>query len=80
MWVHFSGIANVLSPGLYNVGFDFTPAGTGASADVVIDRVYIAASDSGGGTPIGVVPEPTTLSLVALGCAGLVARRRKRQA
>jgi hypothetical protein len=66
-WMHFSGIANVLSAGVYNVAFDFEPF-RGTAADVVIDRVYIAASDSGGGTPIGPsVPEPATLTLLGLG-------------
>ena len=83
IWVHFSGLASILSDGTYNVAFDFQPAATGASADVVIDRVYITASDLGGGTPIGggdQVPEPATLSLLGLGTAGLIAKRRKRAA
>jgi hypothetical protein len=80
-WVHFSGIATVLSAGNYDVTFDFKPAANGAAADVVIDRAYIIASDIGDGTPIGgdQVPEPATLTLLGLGCTGLVARFRKRR-
>jgi hypothetical protein len=83
VWVHYSGLATVLSDGTYDVAFDFKPAATGAAADVVIDRVYITASDLGGGTPIGdavPAPEPATLSLLGLGTAGLIAKRRKRPA
>jgi hypothetical protein len=78
-WVHFSGIADVLTEGDYIVTFDFSPEGNPAS-DVVVDRAYVIASDQIGGTPIGQVPEPITLSLFGAGLAGVGAMRRRRKA
>lgn len=76
-WLHYQGLANVLTEGDYIVTFDFTPGGVPAS-DVVVDKVYVIASDQGGGTPIGDVPEPLTLSLFGAGLAGLGAMRRRK--
>jgi hypothetical protein len=76
-WLHYSGLAHVLADGDYTVTFDFTPGGAPAS-DVVVDKVYIIDSTQGGGTPIGTVPEPLTLSLFGAGLAGLGAIRRRK--
>jgi len=80
-WTSFNGLATITAAGNYLVSFDFAPMGFMASgnaqaADVVIDRVYVIASDRTGGTPI---PEPITLSLFGAGliCAGAVRRRKK---
>jgi len=75
-WVNFSGLVNVVTAGVYDVSFIYDTFG-GASADVVIDRVYIAATDVGGGTPIGSVPEPATVALFGLGLVALGAARRR---
>ena len=79
-WMHFSGVANVLSAGLYDVAFDYRPF-LGVAGDVVIDRVYIAQSEKRDGTPVGLVPEPATMAFLGIGLAagGLRARRSARQ-
>jgi hypothetical protein len=74
-WVHFSGIANVLAAGSYSVAFTYKTFG-GASADVVIDRAYIAESTEGGGTPIG-IPEPLSVALFGFGLVAMRAVRRR---
>jgi hypothetical protein len=74
-WVHYSGVANILTGGDYLTSFAFNSA-QGAAGDFVVDRVYIVAGD--------VVPEPGTWALMILGFgsagAALRMRRRKRLA
>lgn len=73
-WQAFSGNATVAVSGLYTVSFTFN-TNLNPSKDVVIDRVYIVASDDGG----TVIPEPAGVALLGLGVglAGFAARRRK---
>lgn len=74
-WFHYSGIADVVTDGLYDVSFNFITNGVPA-ADVVIDRAYIVASTEGGGTPVG-VPEPASLALIGIGLFTLAIGRRR---
>jgi hypothetical protein len=74
-WFHYSGVANVLTDGIYDVSFNYITNGIPA-ADVVIDRAYIVASTQGGGTPVG-IPEPASLALMGLGLIALAARPRR---
>ncbi len=76
-WVHYSGLANVLNAGTYEVAFHYLTLAAPA-ADVVIDRVYIESSDENGGIPIG-TPEPATMLLFGLGLVGLAGVRRFRK-
>jgi len=77
-WINYSGIANVLAAGFYQVSFDFQPGGAPAS-DVVIDRAYIVSSTQTGSLDIPpAVAEPATLAVLGIGLVGLGFVRRRR--
>lgn len=76
-WINYSGIANVLSAGLYQVSFDFQPGGVPAS-DVVIDRVYVVSSTATTGVDIpSGIAEPASLAALGVGLLGLGVLRRR---
>ena len=78
-WVNYSGLASIASDGNYLVSFVFNTPGLGSAKDVVLDRVFVLATDEAGGTPIG-IPEPGTLALLGLGIAGLAVFRNRKNA
>jgi len=74
VWTEYTGLATIVNAGNYLVSFNFTPTGF-PSADVVVDRVFVVSTDTGGGT---VIPEPLTLSLFGAGLLGALGMRRKK--
>lgn len=78
-WANYSGLASIATDGDYLVSFVFNTSGLGSAKDIVLDRVFVLATDEGGGTPIG-IPEPGTWALLGLGLAGLAAIRKRKVA
>lgn len=74
-WLNFSGLASVSADGTYDASFVFQSFGVPA-ADVLIDRVYIVASNQSGGTPIP-SPEPSAFVLLAIGLTSFGIMRRR---
>jgi hypothetical protein len=76
-WVNYSGLASIAVDGNYLVSFVFDTPGQGSAKDIVLDRVFVLATDEGGGTPIS-IPEPGTWALLGLGLAGMAAVRKRK--
>ena len=97
-WSTHAGTANITTAGDYLVSFVFNtpdtpvdpdpanPDGKYNAKDVVIDRAYVIASLSGGGTPIPSPVPPSFLSadvrrrLLALGAVGYGMKRKAKAA
>jgi len=77
VWINCSGHANIVAAGNYDVSFEYQTFGV-ASADVVIERVYIVSSAQSGGTDIPALPELVTLAQFGGGLAALALARRRR--
>jgi hypothetical protein len=75
-WQTFSGNLTIVSPGTYSVDFVFNTQFR-PSKDVVIDQVFVIASDTGG-PQIPAVPEPATWAMLiaGFGLVGAAMRRR----
>jgi hypothetical protein len=72
------GNLTIATADTYSVNFVFN-TNFNPSKDVVIDQVYIIASDSGGPV-IPVIPEPATWAMMIAGFGLVGAAMRRRQA
>ncbi|WP_337187514.1 PEPxxWA-CTERM sorting domain-containing protein [Phenylobacterium sp.] len=72
-WVHYAGVANILTAGEYETSFTYV-SGPAPAGDFVVDRVYIVAGNA--------IPEPGAWALMILGFggAGAALRRNRRLA
>jgi len=77
VWTNFSGLATIVNAGFYLASFVFNTPGQGVAKDVVIDRVFVVASDETGGR---VIPEPGSLALFGIALVGLATARKRRNA
>ncbi len=77
-WQNIAGNLTIASPGIYTVNFVFN-TDLFPSKDVVIDQVYIIASDTGGPV-IPAIPEPATWAMLIAGFGLVGAAMRRRQA
>ena len=75
-WTNYSALASIVNPGFYLTAFIFNTPGSGEAKDVVVDRAFIIPTDESGGR---VIPEPDSLSLIALAFVGLAAARTRRK-
>ncbi|MCW5759145.1 MAG: PEPxxWA-CTERM sorting domain-containing protein [Phenylobacterium sp.] len=70
VWVHYAGVANILTEGDYLSSFTFASA-QGAAGDFVVDRAYIVAGNA--------IPEPSAWALMILGFGGVGGALRARR-
>jgi hypothetical protein len=72
-WVHYAGLATILTEGDYASTFAYN-SGPAPAADFVVDRAYIVSGNA--------IPEPATWALMILGFggAGAALRRTRRTA
>jgi hypothetical protein len=75
-WQTFSSNLTIVSAGTYSVDFVFN-TNRRPSKDVVIDQVFIVASDTGG-PEVPAIPEPATWAMLiaGFGMVGVAMRRR----